>query len=200
MDILKGGIQTRKELSQKNKSLKYFRHPFLHVGASKAKADSLDRFLTEHHYTVAPVTIDNEDYVFALAYQRSVNKKDKTQQKQIAVDYINYMERKVLYFEKQARALFGRDMNQILLIHANALNADCMDDLVAMFRRNQYVFITMDEALTDSAYSTPITVFGSWGISWIDRWALSQGKKGDFFKEEPSTPEYIKELAKWNRL
>jgi hypothetical protein len=45
--------------------------------------------------------------------------------------------------------------------------------------------------LQDEAYQTPITVYGKWGISWIDRWALSQGKKGDFFKGDPETPAYI---------
>jgi hypothetical protein len=53
----------------------------------------------------------------------------------------------------------------------------------------------MDDALSDSAYQTPVTVFGKWGISWVDRWALSSGKKGEFFKDDPATPEYISKLA-----
>jgi hypothetical protein len=64
-----------------------------------------------------------------------------------------------------------------------------------MFRKNNYVFVNMDKALEDSAYKTEINFFGKWGISWIDKWALSQGKKGDFFKDEPATPDYIKKLS-----
>jgi hypothetical protein len=78
------------------------------------------------------------------------------------------------------------------LLHASLLNANAMDSLAQMFRRNGYEFITMAKALEDEAYKTEITKYGNWGISWIDRWALSQGKKGDFFKGDPVTPEYIK--------
>ena len=91
--------------------------------------------------------------------------------------------------------MFWRKINQILLLHASALNSDYMDSLASMFLKNDYEFISIDKALEDDAYQTPVNVFGNWGISWIDRWALSQGKKGDFFKEEPVTPDYIKKLS-----
>ncbi len=194
-DILRGELITRELLKRKGSRLNYFRHPFLHVGNSKEKSDSLKLFLSNHGYTVAPVTIDNEDYLFALAYQRTYTKKDLKLMKQIESDYINYMEQKLNYFENQSNQLFGRDIKQILLLHASLLNANVMDALAKMFQRNGYEFITMTEALQDEAYQTPITKYGNWGISWIDRWALSQGKKGDFFKGDPATPDYIKKLA-----
>ena len=194
-DVLKGESVTKEILRRKGLSLNYFRHPFLHVGNSQEKSDSLDSFLSEHGYTVAPVTIDNEDYVFALAYKRAADKKDFALMKRIGSDYIVYMENKLKYFEKQAFLLFGREINQVLLLHASLLNADHMDSLAKMFLKNNYGFVTMEKALEDPAYKTSITVYGNWGISWIDRWALSQGKKGDFFRGEPVTPDYIKELS-----
>lgn len=194
-DILKGEVVTKELLSRKGLTLKYFRHPFLHTGNPKHKSDSLDNFLISHGYTVAPVTIDNEDYLFALAYKRANDKGDHKLMKQIGSDYVVYMEKKVKYFETQANALFGRDISQILLLHASLLNTDYMEALAKMFRKNNYDFISMQEALNDEAYNTPVSVFGNWGISWIDRWALSQGKKGDFFKGDPATPDYIKQLA-----
>lgn len=194
-DILKGEIITKKLLQTKGKTLKYFRHPFLHVGPTKAKADSLDTFLLQHGYKTAPVTIDNEDYLFALAYHRSNLKRDTILMKQIGADYVSYMGKKIKYFEKQSTALFGRDIRQILLLHASLLNSDCVDALVAMLRNNGYTFVNLDRTLEDISYQTEIKVFGKWGISWIDKWAMSQGKKGDFFREEPVTPEYIKKLS-----
>lgn len=195
-DILKGEKISREILSHKNMTIKYFRHPYLHVGNSKEKADSLNSFLSDHHYIVAPVTIDNEDYLFASAYEISIVNNDKGLMKQIGHDYIIYMEKKLKYFEKQAQKLFGRDINQILLLHASFLNSDYLDSLAFMFQKNNYVFISMDKALQDKVYKTQITRYGIWGISWIDRWALSQGKKGDFFKDEPTTPDYIVKFAK----
>jgi len=194
-EIINGETVLKEILGSRGKSLKYFRHPFLHVGNSKAKADSLSEFLSAQGYTVAPVTIDNDDYLFAVAYKRAMVNNDTTLMLQIGHDYIEYMEKKAKYYEKQSQALFGRNINQILLIHASSLNSDYVDSLAVMFRKNDYAFISMDEALADNAYKTEVTVYGNLGISWLDRWALSQGKKGDFFKDEPVTPDYIKKLA-----
>lgn len=194
-DLIRGETVTREILSEKGKKLKYFRHPYLHRGNTKARADSLSAFLTERRYTTAPVTIDNEDYIFAVAYKRALDKPDLQLARRIGHDYVNYMEQKIIYFEKQGNALFGRNITQIQLIHASKLNADYVDSLAAMYRNNSYTFVSLDEALKDQAFSTEITVFNNWGISWIDLWALSKGKKKDFFAGEPETPEYIKKLA-----
>jgi peptidoglycan/xylan/chitin deacetylase (PgdA/CDA1 family) len=195
-DILKGEIITKKILFIKGKTIRYFRHPFLHLGNTKEKTDSLDNFLSDHGYTTAPVTIDNEDYLFAVAYKRAKVKNDTLLTKQIGNDYINYMWKKLKYYEMQSISLFGRDIKQILLLHASWLNSDYIDSLAVMYRKNNYEFITMDKALEDDVYNTRITAYGNWGISWIDRWALSKGKKGSFFKDEPETPDYIKDLSK----
>lgn len=192
--IINGETVTRKLLSEQNKPIRYFRHPFLHVGNTKSKADSLNDFLKKHHYHVAPVTIDTEDYLFALAYSRAKQKNDTSLMTRIGADYIAYMEKKIKHYEKQANHLFGRCISQILLIHANVLNADYLNNLIALYKAHNYTFVTIDKALNDPAYQTEITVFGAWGISWIDRWALSIGKK-EFLKEDPATPEYIKKLA-----
>jgi peptidoglycan/xylan/chitin deacetylase (PgdA/CDA1 family) len=194
-DLIKGEVITRDLLAASKKKLRFFRHPYLHAGNPQQRADSLDQFLQRRGYTTAPVTIDNDDYLFALAYRRALNRSDTTLASQIGRDYIVYMEQKALYFEKQSNRLFGRNISQILLLHANQLNADFTDELAAMFRRNNYTFISLDEALQDPAYATPVNVYGNWGISWLDRWALSAGQKGDFFKGDPSTPEYIRKLT-----
>lgn len=194
-DIVKGESTIKKVTAEHGKTLKYFRHPFLHVGNTKEKADSLAEFLSSYGYTTAPVTIDNDDYLFAVCYTRAYGKNDSTLMKQIKNDFVNYIENKVHYYKKQSNALFGRNINQILLLHASQLNSDCVSELAGIFKKNNYSFVSIEESLKDEAYNAPVTIFGKWGISWIDRWALSMGKKGDFFKDEPQTPEYIKKLA-----
>lgn len=190
-EILIGEQVTKQLLSKKSKELKYFRHPFLHTGYTKELSDSLDSFLSKHGYIVSPVTIDNSDYLFAKAYHLSIRKGDNVMAKKIAKDYLVYMEEKLLYFERQSFELFNRNINQILLIHASLLNAEYVDDLADIYIKHGYTFVSMDEILEDPVYKTPITKFGKYGISWIDRWALSAGKKGDFFKDDPVTPQYI---------
>jgi peptidoglycan/xylan/chitin deacetylase (PgdA/CDA1 family) len=194
-EITKNEPILKEILAKKGKSLRYFRHPFLHVGNTKKKAGSLDNFLKERGYTVAPVTIDNEDYLFAVAYKRASVKCDTVLMRQIRNDFVEYIAKKADYYEKQSQALFGRNVPQILLLHTSLLNSDCVGLLATMFEKKHYEFAAMDEVLKDRAYQTPITVYSDWGISWIDKWALSQGKKGDFFKDEPVTPDYIKTMA-----
>lgn len=196
-DIIKGENELKVLLSSVGKSPRYFRHPYLRAGDNKAKADSLAAFLKEKGYEIAPVTIDNAEWIFNSAYDSLLATNDKQHMKEVGRSYIDYMERKVKYYEGQSEKLFGRNIKQVLLIHANRLNADYLDELITMFRKNKYSFISLKEVLTDEAYSTPITRFNkNWGISWMDRWALSKGKKGDFFKGEPSPPDFIMKLAK----
>jgi peptidoglycan/xylan/chitin deacetylase (PgdA/CDA1 family) len=194
-DILRGAALTSALMQKKGMNLRYFRHPFLHTGRSLEIQQDLDNFLTSHGYHVAPVTIDNSDWIFARAYDRATYDDDKELRRRIARAYIPYMEHKFDYFEKQSVALFGAEIKQVLLLHANALNADHFDELARMMRQRGYAFITLDEALQDKAYRSVDTFTGPGGISWLHRWAISQGKKGTFFAGEPLTPDFVMKEA-----
>ena len=190
-DILKGEKVCKELTKTFGTEYKYFRHPFLHVGLTPEKHDSLQAFLGDHGYIEAPVSIDNDDYMFAYAYSKAMSNMDKELMHKIGSDYLNYMEQKLIYFETQSEKLVGRNIKHILLLHANAINADYLDELAERYQKHGYSFISMEDALTDPAYQKEITKYYNWGISWIDRWALSAGKTGDFFKNDPATPEYI---------
>ena len=194
-DLLKGEAVTKEILERKGMHLTYFRHPYLHVGGTKLKADSLSDFLTQHGSVTAPVTIDTDDYFFAVAYNRARMQKDTVLVQRIGQDYLAYMEKKILFYEYQSQVLFGRNIRQILLVHASWLNAEYLDSLALLYTSHGYTFISMEKALKDTVYQTPVTVYGKWGISWLDRWALSSGKQKDFFKNDPDPPEYILKSA-----
>lgn len=196
VDITKGERLSKKILVQHDKKVDYFRHPFLHEGNSKCRVDSLCRFIEQIGYKVAPVTIDNEDYLFAVAYKRAKEKNDAFLVYKIGKDYIEYMEDKLKYYERQSITLFEREIRQILLLHASELNADFSNSLAEMYRRNGYEFVSIEEALKDEAYKSEITYYSNSGISWLDKWMLSRFKNGGFFKDEPMTPEYVVELSK----
>ena len=70
------------------------------------------------------------------------------------------MESVVAFFEQRAVEVVGREIPQILLIHASQLNADLMPDLLAMFKRRGYSFVTLRQALADPAYSLPESYVG----------------------------------------
>ena len=193
-EILKGEIITKELLAAKNLKMRYFRHPYLWTGLSLEIKNDLGEFLSEHNYTIAPVTIDNSDWIFARAYDNAFDKNDKKLMKQIGAAYVPYLEAKTDYWERQSVKLFGREIKQILLIHANFINSDYFDDIAKMLKKRNYKFVTLENALTDEAYKLPDNFVKRNGISWLHRWAIAKGKE-NILPDEPKTPDFVLKAA-----
>ncbi len=189
-DILKGEIVTKKLLLTKGLEMRYFRHPYLWTGLSLETKNDLGRFLSEHDYTIAPVTIDNADYIFSRAYDNAFDKKDGKLMKRIGAAYVPYMQAKFDYWERQSVKLFGREIKQTLLIHANFINSDYFGELAKMLKKRNYKFVNLDEALTDEAYRLPDNFVKRNGISWLHRWALDKGRE-NILPAEAKVPEFV---------
>ncbi len=194
-DVLRGETVTRPLVESRGGELRYFRHPFLHTGRDLETKRGLERFLVEHGYQVAPVTIDNSEWIFGQAYVAALDRDDEALQARVAGAYVDYMERMVEYYEGQSRALFEREIPQILLVHANALNAHHLDRLMARLRQRGYRFVDLETALRDPAYESPDTYVGPGGITWLHRWAITRDVDRSMFRGEPVTPRWVQELA-----
>ncbi len=194
-DVLRGETVTRPLVTSRGGKLRYFRHPFLHTGRDLETKRGLERFLAEHGYQVAPVTIDNSEWIFARAYTETLDRGDRDLRKKTADAYLDYMERMVEFYEGQSRAILEREIPQILLLHANALNAHHLGRLRAMLERRGYRFIDLETALQDPAYESPDTYVGRGGITWLHRWAITRGVDRSVFAGEPTTPRWVEELA-----
>lgn len=194
-DIEKGQVIGRKLAEKYGREYKYFRHPFLQRGNTDEKRDSLEEHLQRIGYIEAPVTIDNSDWIYAAAYDSLYETGDTAAMRELGEDYVRYMRDKMYYYERQSEMLFGWVISQVLLVHANKLNADWSDELFQMYRDNGYSFLTLDEILQDNAYRSEDKFTGKAGISWLHRWAITQGKDKAFFKGEPTVPERVMKLA-----
>lgn len=189
-DVIRGETNTRKLLEAKGMKLKFFRHPQLRTGPTLEYKKGLADFLAERGYTVAPVTIDNNDYIFSLLYSEARIRGDQATMKRIADAYIPYMESVFAHFEKLSADFLGYEVKQTLLLHANELNAEYFDQLVSMMKRRGYSFISLTEALQDKAYLLPDAQANK-GLSWIHRWMIA---KGLHMKPEPLEPEFITQM------
>lgn len=174
-------------------TIKYFRAPYLHDGATPEIKEQLQGFLTQHGYTEAPVTLDNNDWVFAAAYNRALQKKNRALADRIEKAYVPYMESIVAFFENRSREVFGRECAQVLLIHASKLNASMVPQLLHIFTSRGYSFVALDEAMRDNCYKTPDAYVGPKGLSWIHLWALAKGKQ---IQMEPAEPEWVDRLGR----
>ena len=191
-DVICGEKVTRMLLNRKKMKLRYFRHPFLRTGNTVEDKNALDAFLKKRGYTIAPVTIDNNDYIFAFIYFKAKEKGDTKTMAEVGEVYIPYMEKIFEFFEQLSKESFGYEIKQVLLLHANELNADYFDKLAAMMKRRGYSFIALEETLKDKTYSLSDAQVNS-GLSWIHRWRLA---KGLAVKKEPKEPEFITQLFK----
>ena len=181
-DIVRGEAAIRQALATRGKKLEFYRHPFLHTGPTPEIKKGLQDFLDRRGYRVAPVTLDNADYMFAVAYLQPELRA------RVRNEYVPYIESTVEFFERRSVQVFGREIPQVLLIHASAMNADLMPELLDMFRRRGYRFVTLSTALADAAYRSPDEYAGRNGFSWIHRWSKTKGMAP---QGEPDPPAWV---------
>jgi peptidoglycan/xylan/chitin deacetylase (PgdA/CDA1 family) len=192
-DVARGDSATRVVLAEVGMRPRFFRHPFLHTGRTLDDRRRFEASLADRGYRVAPVTIDNYDYLFAAAYDRAPA---DSVRRRVADEYLRYMEAVAEYYERQSTALLGREIPQVLLLHANRLNAEHFGRLAEMYARRGYAFVTLERALGDPAYASEDTYTGQAGITWLHRWALTQGRRGSVFAGEPTVPAWIDALSR----
>jgi hypothetical protein len=65
-----------------------------------------------------------------------------------------------------------------------------MPDLLAMFRRRGYTFVSLEHALAAAAYRLADEYAGRTGFSWIHRWSVTIGMTP---KGEPDPPVWVRE-------
>jgi peptidoglycan/xylan/chitin deacetylase (PgdA/CDA1 family) len=187
-DVIRGEAVTSALMKTRGMRLRYFRHPFLCTGHDLETRTAFENFLGERGYEVAPVTIDSLEWLFGEVYARAAADRCRRDMRAVGEAYVTYMEEVFEFYERLSVAVLGYELPQILLLHANALNADCFDELVSMIKGRGYEFIPLAEALKDSAYSLPDNYFGRVGISWLQRWAIT---KGLGFRKEPAPPTFV---------
>ena len=193
-DLIKGEIITKELLKKQGRDIRFFRHPYLQTGRTMEIKNEFAGFLAAHGYRIAPISIDNADYIFSRAYDIAFDKGDKKLMKKVGDAYVPYMEAKLEYWERQSMKLFGREVSQTLLIHANFINSDHLDDLAKMFKKRGYKFVDLETALKDEAYAKPDRFLGGAGISWLHRWALEKGRES-VLKDEPMVPDFVLKLS-----
>ena len=174
---------------------RWFRHPYLHAGQDDAVRMRLDGFLEQHGYRVAPVTVDNGEWIYARAFLLLRNAGKHDEARALIPEYIDYMEAKCQFFEQASKRLFGREIPQVLLFHANALNADALPALLERLRKRGYAFIGLGTALADPAYLHADMFRGRGGISWLHRWAITEKKPKPFYEGEPAVPHHVLDIA-----
>ena len=192
-DVIQGESVTRPLLAQHKMKLRYFRHPYLDTGRDLETRRKAEEFLTQRGYRIAPITLDGWDWMFAGVYEDAKKRNDTALQQQIVKDYLAYHDAQFAWFEQLSAKVVGYEPKQILLLHASNLEADHIGELLDVLRQRGYRFISLQDALSDPAYSLPDTYVGEEGSGWIEHWAITQGK---ISQGGPTFPQWVIDRSK----
>lgn len=191
-DVIQGESVLNLLLAPRKMKLRYFRHPYLDVGRDLQTRREAEAFLTQRGYRIAPITLDGWDWMFAGVYEDAKNRNDTDLQQKLAKEYLAHHDAVCAYYEQLSMKLLGYEPKQILLLHASRLEADHIGELLDLLRKRGYRFITLEDALGDSAYSLPNTYVGEEGSGWLEQWAITQGK---IPQGAPPFPQWVIELS-----
>jgi peptidoglycan/xylan/chitin deacetylase (PgdA/CDA1 family) len=169
---------------------RYFRYPYLFTGRTQELKETFEAFLKSRGYRNAPVTVDNADYMFNDILHEALAQKDAKLAEQTKREYLQFAQTEFAYFEESSRKLFGREIPQVFLMHDNEINTETLDELLGLLEKRGYQFVSLEQALADSAYATPDRFVGTAGISWIERWRVFFGQKADY-EHDPDPPEWV---------
>jgi peptidoglycan/xylan/chitin deacetylase (PgdA/CDA1 family) len=131
----------------------WFRYPYLEEGNTVAKREAVRGYLLDHHYKIAEVTMDFEDYMWNDAYARCAAKHDDPAIASLHDSYLATADEYITYSRTLSQRLYGRDIPYVLLLHVGAFDAKMLPQLIALFRKRGFEFVTLPQVESDPAYS-----------------------------------------------
>jgi peptidoglycan-N-acetylglucosamine deacetylase len=192
-EITKGEVVTRQLMKSRQPYQLYFRHPMTHTGDTREKKEAIEQFLLARGYKVTPHTIENSDFIFNVPYAQALEKSDEALAKRLREEYLNFTIAATEFAEKISPQVFGREIPQLLIIHANDITADSLDEMLQRFAARGYKFVTLDKVMSDAAYQTKDTMVTKFGPTWLWRWTKSKGMDLDF-AGDPDPPKWVMDL------
>ncbi len=131
----------------------WFRYPFLEEGDTLAKRDVVRGYLLSHGYKIAEVNLDFGDYLWNDTYARCAAKKDLTAVSSLHDSYLATADAFITYSRTLSQRLYGHDIPYVLLLHVGAFDAKMLPELIGLFRKRGFEFVSLPQAESDPAYS-----------------------------------------------
>lgn len=126
---------------------KFFRYPYLATSNGRKK-NLVVNYLAAKNYQIAPITIDSRDFTFNQLLLSVPESERRNFLAALKPCYLDYIRQQTLKAEERSRLAKKPEQSQILLIHANLLNAYVLPDIINLYKQNGYVFVSLAEALT----------------------------------------------------
>jgi peptidoglycan/xylan/chitin deacetylase (PgdA/CDA1 family) len=132
----------------------WLRYPYLHEGDTLEKRHAIRKYLSDHGYKIAQVTLDFGDYAWNNPYARCAAKHDTQSIEWLKSSYLQTAKDDIALDRKLSVMLFGRDIKYVLLMHIGALDSILLPDLLDLFKKEGFDFVSLEEAEKDPAYQS----------------------------------------------
>jgi peptidoglycan/xylan/chitin deacetylase (PgdA/CDA1 family) len=131
---------------------RWFRYPFLHEGDTLEKRRGVRAFLAANGYRVAQTTLDWEDYIWNSSYARCLDRKDAASIEWLVESYRTTARDFIRFQRANSRAVFGRDIHHVMLLHLGAFSSRILPELFALLDEEGFDIVTLEETQQDVAY------------------------------------------------
>lgn len=147
------------------------RFPYLKEGDTPSKRDGMRRWMAANQYLPAPVSIDGSDWYFSdrfLAWRELHASEDPAAYRRV---YLAHLWDRARYYDGLAKRVLGRSPAHVMLLHTNAINAEFLPDVLAMFKDKGWDIVSPMLAFNDPLYAQTSSALPA-GESIV--WALAK--------------------------
>jgi peptidoglycan/xylan/chitin deacetylase (PgdA/CDA1 family) len=170
------------------RSWKVFRYPYLQEGTDLASRARIRDHIAARGYRIAEVTVDFYDWAYNGPYARCLARHDEKAIAALKTSYLDDARLSLQWADAAARSLFGRPVQQILLLHIGAFDALVIDELLTQYEKLGVRFVSLDQAMADPIYAVEPRAPRAWEGTFLAQVREARGV-GD--PPEPNLPEAL---------
>lgn len=130
-----------------------FRYPFLFEGKDLDKRRAVKRFLAEHGYRIAEVSIDADDWAFNPPFARCSALGKTSELARLRGDFVAAHVDELRRMRALGRQLTGGEIRHVLLLHLGVADVDALDALLTALEHEGARWVSLDRALDDPFYA-----------------------------------------------
>lgn len=132
---------------------KRYRYPFLRAGNTAARRDGFYAFLKARGDAIGHVSIDTADWLFDERLRKRLEKEPSADLAPYRDLYLKHLWACARFYDAWSRAVFGREIPHVILLHSRLLNGLFLGDVIDFFRAKGWTWIGPGEAFKDPAYA-----------------------------------------------
>ena len=148
---------------------RWFRFPFLNAGETLEKRRRIADFLARRGYRIAEVTISFNDWAYHDPYARCLARGDRESIAWLRSTYLDEARKSIDEARRESRALYGREIAHVMLLHLGDLNAVMTRPLLALLRELSFDVVPLAEAQRDPAYAERPDIAIPHGATLLDQ-------------------------------